>query len=318
MSIRIPRASQADPAGQGPPVPPEEAPGSPEEELEVIQPSLGFARETWLRFRRSRLALVGLSLVILLVITAVLAPLIAPYDPYDVDLNLQFLPPGGQHLAGTDMYGRDVFTRLLYGARISLVIGLVPTLLSMTVGSILGVTAGYFGGKTDRVIMSLADIVLAFPSLLLAMVIMYTLGASLYNLFIALSAVGWAGTARVVRSQTLSLKRREFVDAARAIGVKPMVIMFRHILPNCLPQLLVLLTLGIPGAVMSEAGLSFLGVGAQPPTASWGLEIARSKQYIMSAPWCSVVPGIGIFVTVLGFNFLGDGLRDALDPYMKR
>ncbi|HYG58712.1 MAG TPA: ABC transporter permease [Symbiobacteriaceae bacterium] len=277
-----------------------------------------FTREVWQSFKRNRLAMVGVGIVLLLILVAVFAPWVAPRDPFKVNLVDQFLAPGNGYLLGTDQYGRDVLSRIIYGARVSLVIGLIPTLLSTAIGTLLGVMAGYFGGRTDQFIMRLADVVLAFPSLLLALVVMYTLGASLYNIFIALSVVGWAGTSRVVRAQTLSLKEREFVEAARAAGVKSWVIMARHILPNCLPQILILMTLAIPGAIMSEASLSFLGVGAQPPTASWGLMVSNGREYLMTAYWNSVYPGFAILLTVLGFNFLGDGLRDALDPYLKR
>ena len=206
---------------------------------------------------------------------------------------------------------------MIYGARISLVIGLVPTLMAMAVGAVVGVTGGFRGGWVDTVLMRLGDIVMAFPSLILAMVITYTLGASLFTLFIALSVVGWAGAARVVRAQTLSLKQRDFVTASRSVGVNEAGIMFRHIIPNCLAPILILLTLGIPGAIMAEAGLSFLGVGAQPPTPSWGLMVNEGQSYLFSAPWASIFPGLAILVTVLAFNFVGDGLRDALDPFLK-
>ena len=209
-------------------------------------------------------------------------------------------------------------SRVLYGSRISLSIGLLPSLLSLIIGTTLGVLSGYYGKWIDTAIMRLADIVLAFPSMLLAMVIMYTLGASLVNIFIALSVVSWAGTARVVRAQTLSLKEQEFVQAAKAIGVGDLTIIRRHILPNCFAALVVILTMGIPSAIMSEAGLSFLGIGAQPPTPSWGLMITQSEEYLFTAPWNAVFPGLAILLTVLAFNFLGDGLRDALDPFMKR
>ena len=261
-------------------------------------------------------ALSGL-LILLMIAAAICAPLVSPYDPYAINLSERFQPPSGTHLMGTDEYGRDTFSRIIYGSRISLTIGLVPTFISMVIGTILGLVSGFFGGKTDFVIMRLADVVLAFPSLLLAMVIMYTLGASLLNLFIALSVISWAGTARVVRSQTMSLKEKEFVEAARSIGVKDRTIITRHIFPNCMPSLIVLFTMNIPGAILSEASLSFLGVGAQPPEASWGLMINIGKEYLFSSPWLAVTPGVAILLIVLAFNFLGDGLRDAIDPYMK-
>lgn len=277
-----------------------------------------FWGEFFRAFKKNKLAVLGAITIIIIVFIAFFAPFVAPHDPYKVDLNLQFTKPQANYLIGTDMYGRDVLSRIIYGSRISLLIGLVPTFISMAIGIILGIVSGYYGGKTDFIIMTISDMVLAFPSLLLAMVVMYTLGASLLNIFIALSVVGWAGTARVVRAQTLSLKNKEFVEASKAIGVNNWIIMFKHILPNCIPELLVLFTLNIPGSILSEASLSFLGVGAQPPAASWGLMVSTGKEYLFSAPWIAISPGIAILVVVLAFNFLGDGLRDALDPYLKQ
>ena len=268
-------------------------------------------------FLQNKLAIIGLVLVLFLIVIAVFAPVVTRHDPYTVNLDEQLLAPSAKYWFGTDNFGRDLLTRIIYGTRISLVIGLIPSFISIVMGAILGIISGYCGGKTDFVIMRLADVMIAFPSLLLAMVVMYTLGASLFNIFIALSLVGWAGTARVVRSQTLSLKEKEFIEASVAIGVKKRVIMVKHILPNCLPVLIVLFSLGIPEAIMYESSLSFLGVGAQPPTPSWGLLVATGKKYLFSAPWVAIMPGVAILITVLAFNFLGDGLRDALDPYMK-
>ena len=269
-------------------------------------------------FRRNKTAVLGAGTILLLILVAVFAPLVAPHDPYLVNLDIQLQKPSADYLLGTDMFGRDVLSRIIYGSRISFIIGFIPTSISMAIGTALGMISGFYGKKTDYIIMRLCDIVLAFPSLLLAMVVMYTLGASLLNIFIALSIVGWAGTARVVRSQTLSLKEKEFVEGARAIGVKSRVIITRHIFPNCVPSLLVLFTMGIPGAILSEASLSFLGVGAQPPTPSWGLMAVTGKEFIFSAPWVSIAPGVAILIVVLAFNFLGDGIRDAMDPYMKQ
>jgi peptide/nickel transport system permease protein len=280
-------------------------------------PGPTFLKEVWIAFLRNRLAVVGGAVVLLVLLAALCAPIIAPHDPYKVDLANQFRPPGRDYLVGTDMYGRDVFSRILYGARISLMIGLVPTLISMAIGVLLGIPSGYYGGKLDFGLMIVADMVLAFPSLLLAMVVMYTLGASLVNIFIALSVVGWASTARVVRSQTLSLKHKEFVEASRAVGTRNAAIMARHVFPNCVPQLLVLFTLNIPASILQEASLSFLGVGAQPPASSWGLMVSNGREFLFNAPWVAIAPGVAILVTVLAFNFLGDGLRDALDPYLK-
>lgn len=268
-------------------------------------------------FSANKLAAASAAAIVLIVLAAVFAPLIAPYDPNAMDLKNTLMAPSSAHLLGTDESGRDVLSRILYGARVSLVIGIVPTVISMVIGTVLGLVSGYMGKAADFIIMRLADVVLAFPSLLLAMVVMYTLGASLLNIFIALSIVSWAGTARVVRSQTLAIKEKEFVEAARSIGVSPWTIMIRHILPNCIPSLVVLFTLNVPGAILSESSLSFLGVGAQPPSSSWGLMVTRGKTYLFSEPWLSLAPGIAILIVVLAFNFLGDGLRDAIDPYMK-
>lgn len=266
---------------------------------------------------QNKLAAFSAVLILVLILMAVFAPLVSPYDPYAQALKDRLLPPGLHHLLGTDELGRDVLSRIIYGARISLTIGLVPTLISMVIGTVLGLIAGYYGGKADFIIMRFADVMLAFPSLLLAMVVMYTMGGGLVNIFIALSLVNWAGTARIVRSQTLSLKEAEYVEAARSIGVNSRTILFRHILPNCLPSLIVLFTLNIPSAILSESSLSFLGVGAQPPSASWGLAVVRGKKYLFTEPWLSIAPSVAIMIIVMAFNFLGDGLRDVLDPYLK-
>ncbi|WP_273772857.1 ABC transporter permease [Brucella intermedia] len=279
--------------------------------------SASFLRDTVRIFRRNRMAMTGLIIIVVLVLTAVFAPYISPHDPYRVDMNEQFLSPSLTHWLGTDNFGRDVLTRILYGARISLVVGIVPSFISLIIGAIMGIVSGYYGGRIDFTIMRLADMMIAFPSLLLAMVVMYTLGANLFNIFIALSLVGWASVARVVRSQTLALKEKEFIEAARANGSKKTTIMFRHLFPNVVPTLIVLFSLSIPEAIMWESSLSFLGVGVQPPVASWGLLVAKGKEYLFAAPLVAIMPGVAILITVLAFNFIGDGMRDALDPYMK-
>ena len=268
-------------------------------------------------FKHNPLATAGAVIIVVIILAAVLAPWICPYDPYAQNLQKALAKPSGEHLLGTDCFGRDLFTRIIYGARISLVIGLIPSVIALVIGTVLGLMAGFLGKTADFIIMRLADIVLSFPSLLLAMVIMYTMGASLLNLFIALSIINWGMTARTVRAQTLQLREKEFVEAARSVGVKNWTIMFRHILPNCIPSLIVIFTLDIPSAIMSEASLSFLGVGATPPQASWGLMVSENKEYLSRAPWVALVPGIAIMLLVLAFNFVGDGLRDALDPTLK-
>lgn len=268
--------------------------------------------------RENKTAVFSFFLIILMTLAAILAPNLTPYDENSMDLMHRLSPPSAEHLLGTDEGGRDELTRLLYGARVSLLIGVVPTLLSLILGSVLGVMAGYRGGITDVIIMRAADVTLAFPSMLLAMVIMYSLGGGLVNVFLTLTLVNWANVARVVRSQTLKLKNSEFVEAARIIGVSEGKIMRRHILPNCLPTLLVLFTLNVPESILTESSLSFLGLGIQPPNASWGLMINTGRQYLYNAPWLCFVPGAAIMLVVLAFNFLGNGLLDVLDPRQKK
>ena len=267
--------------------------------------------------KNNKLTFISLVLIILLIFIAIFAPVIAPYNPYAQNLKDRLLSPDFIHILGTDELGRDVFSRLIYGMRISLTVGLLPTFISMLIGSILGLVAGYYGGKIDFLIMRIADIILAFPSLLFAMVVMYTMGGGLINIFIALSFINWASTARVVRAQTLSLKEMDYVLAAKTVGVGNITIMYRHILPNCLTNLIVLFTLNIPSAILSEASLSFLGVGALPPSASLGLMVVKAKKYLFTNPYLVLAPSIMIMCIVLLFNFLGDGLRDILDPKLK-
>ncbi|MBC8718646.1 MULTISPECIES: ABC transporter permease [Brucella/Ochrobactrum group] len=289
---------------------------SVEEQIQDTQ-SDSFLSDTIRSFRKNKKAMIGLFVIASLVFIAIFIPWISPHDPYRVELNEQLLPPSTTYWLGTDNFGRDLLTRILYGARISLLVGIIPSMIALILGTIMGVISGFYGGRVDFVIMRLADVMISFPSLLLAMVVMYTLGANLFNIFIALSLVGWAGVARVVRSQTLAVREKEFIEAARANGTSKSVIMFRHIFPNVVPTLIVLFSLSIPEAIMWESSLSFLGVGVQPPEASWGLLVAKGKEYLFAAPLVAIMPGVAILITVLAFNFIGDGLRDALDPYMK-
>lgn len=268
--------------------------------------------------RDNKLAAFSALVIILIALMAIFAPLVAPYDPTAQDLAHRLQGMSKEHIFGTDQLGRDVFSRMIYGARISLCIGLFPTLISMILGTILGLMSGYLGKTVDFIIMRLADITMAFPSLLLAMVVMYTLGNGIINIFLALTIVSWAGTARVVRSQTLSLREMEYVEAAKSMGVGSFKTMFRHILPNCLPNLIVLFTLNIPGSILSESSLSFLGIGAQSPATSWGLMVSEGKDYLFTNPVIAIAPGIAILVLALAFNFLGDGVRDVMDPYSKQ
>ena len=259
----------------------------------------------------------GIIVCLLWVIVAFIAPLIAPADPLAQNLDMRFQPPGAAHWFGTDSLGRDVFSRVLYGSRISITAGLITVLISFGIGLLYGGVAGYVGGIVDAVIMRLADVVLSFPSLLLAMVIMYTLGDGITSIFIALAITSWAGVARVIRSETLTLRETEYVEAARSMGVKDFTIILRHVFPNCIPSLIVLFTLDVPSAILSESALSFLGIGVQLPNSSWGLMVNMGRTYLYNAPWLSLVPSAAIMLVVLAFNFLGDGLRDVLDPHLK-
>ena len=268
--------------------------------------------------RENKTAVVSFAVIVMIILAAVFAPYLTPYEENDMDLMNRLSAPSADHLLGTDEGGRDVLTRLLYGARVSLLIGVVPALLSLILGAVLGVAAGYRGGPADAVIMRIADVTLAFPSMLLAMVVMYSLGGGIVNVFLTLTLVNWANVARVVRSRTLQLKNSEFAEAARVIGVPDRKIMGRHILPNCLPTLLVLFTLNIPASILTESSLSFLGLGIQPPNASWGLMINSGRQYLYSSPWLCFAPGAAIMLIVLAFNFLGNGLLDVLDPRQKK
>ena len=284
----------------------------------TIEDGHGFRSVCYRLWKENRVAVFCAVLIVIFALAAIFAPLLTSYG-YDeiVEDTFRLSQPSAKHILGTDEVGRDVFTRLLYGARISLMVGIVPTIISMVIGALLGIIAGFVGGKADAVIMRLADIMLAFPSMLLAMVIMYTLGDGIINIFLALALVNWASVARIVRAETLKLKETEYVEAARSIGVSKWKIMMRHILPNCIPSLIVLFTLNIPSAILSESALGFLGLGIEKPMASWGLMVNTGRQYLYTNPWLSLAPSIAIMLVVLAFNFLGDGLRDVLDPHLK-
>ncbi|QPC86360.1 ABC transporter permease subunit [Mesorhizobium sp. NBSH29] len=260
----------------------------------------------------------GLTLVLIVVVAAISADWIAPYDPiFDADLMNSEMPPSWEHLLGTDGQGRDVLSRVFYGARVSLTVGLVSQLINSFIGTALGVSAGYFGGWWDDLVNGLTNVMLAIPSLVFALAIMAVLGPGLPSLLIALGLTNWSWTCRIARSSTLSLKSQGFVQAAKAAGFGDVSIMRTQILPNILGPVLVIATLGIGGAVLSEAALSFLGVGIRPPQPSWGNMLSDARELMRVAPWAAVFPGLAIFTTVLGFNLLGDGLRDMLDPHMR-
>lgn len=274
-------------------------------------------------FRRSWLAVVGLTIVLMVVVTAIAAPAIAPCSPIEQDLKHSLRPPawapGGssKHLLGTDQYGRDILSRIIFGTRVTLETAFFASLTAAIFGTFLGLIAGYYGGRVDTVVMRLVDLQLGFPLVLLAIALVAVLGASLRNLVLALAATGWMIYARVVRGSVLSLKQREFVEAARAIGARGLRIAFVHILPNVLTPVLVLVTLEMARMVLMEASLSYLGLGVPPPTPSWGRMLSDSRDYMILAYWVILFPGLAIMVTVMGINFLGDGLRDALDPKLR-
>jgi peptide/nickel transport system permease protein len=257
---------------------------------------------------------VGAAIVLVAVLAALVGPVLMPFDPADQELALRLEGPSGQHWFGLDELGRDIFARVLSGARISLLVGLVVVGVSSTVGTLLGSIAGYFGGVIDEILSRLMDILLAFPGLLLAIAMVAVLGPSLTNVIIALSLIGWVGYARLVRGQVLRARELEFVLAARALGATIPRILARHVIPTALPAVTVQATLGMGGAILAEAALSFLGLGVQPPTPSWGTMLSYGRSHLLEAPHLTIFPGLAIAVLVLGFNFLGDGLRDALDP----
>jgi peptide/nickel transport system permease protein len=281
---------------------------------EIVAAPARVRRPAW---RRSPLTVVGLALIAILALIALLAPLIAPANPLKQVLSTRLKPPSAAHWLGTDQLGRDVLSRMIYGARISLLIGVVVVGLAASVGTLVGLVAGYAGGWLDESLMRLTDVFFAFPALILAMAISGALGPSLTNAMIAIAVVSWPVYARLVRAQVLSLREREFVEASRSLGASANRIVLQHILPNTLAPLMVQASFDMGGAILSAAGLSFIGFGAQPPTAEWGVMISDGRNYIVTQPWLSLFPGLAILFTVAAFNLIGDGLRDALDPCLR-
>jgi ABC-type dipeptide/oligopeptide/nickel transport system permease subunit len=279
-----------------------------------------FVSDAWRRLKRNRLAMVGLVIIVLLFLIAIFADWLAPYDPIKQNLKESHVPPSSQHLLGTDIHGRDILSRIIYGTRISLLVGFLPQFVSLSLAILLGLLSGYHGGWIDDLIMRLADAFFAFPSLLFMMALMFVMSPQqgVLGIVLGLGIVGWAGRARIMRGQVLSIKERTYIDAAEAIGARTSRIIFRHVLPNCLAPLIVITTMAIPGAIMAEAGLSFIGLGVPPPTPSWGQMLYTGRAYIRQFPWLCIWPGLAILITVLSFNLFGDGLRDALDPYLRK
>lgn len=262
--------------------------------------------------------LTGGALVLLLLIISILAPWLAPHDPGQIDLNHVLAAPSMHHWFGTDQLGRDVLSRMIWGARISLKVGFVATGLAIIVGTLLGAVSGYYGGWVDSVIMRFVDIMLCFPTFFLILAVIAFLEPSIWNIMIIIGLTGWMGVTRLVRADFISLRERDFVQAARAIGASDSRIIFMHILPNSMASILVAATLGIAGAILTESALSFLGIGVQPPTPSWGNILTAGKDNIDIAWWLSLFPGLAILITVVGYNLLGEGIRDLLDPRLKK
>ncbi|MDP9320719.1 MAG: ABC transporter permease [Chloroflexota bacterium] len=290
-------------------------------------------QDAWWRLRRNRAAMIGIGIIILASFCAIFAPLIAPYDPVAQNTATNNMDPfwvGGQYtnsryLLGSDELGRDILSRLIWSSRISMIVGLVPTLIVFTLGCTLGLVAGFFGGWIDNALMRFTDIIYAFPDLLFVIIIMATLRntwlgdlmGGLILIFVALAVVNWVGLTRLVRGQVLSLKEKEFIEAARATGVPTKRIMIRHLFPNALAPVIVSLAFAIPGAMLAESVLSFIGIGIRPPTATWGVMINEGFVVFSQSPWPVLLPAVCISIVMLAFTFLGDGLRDALDPRMK-
>jgi peptide/nickel transport system permease protein len=272
---------------------------------------------SWRRLRRSPNLVAGAVILVLVVLSALLAPQISPYDPVDQDFTSQLRPPSASHLFGTDEFGRDIFSRVVYGARIALNVGAVADAIATTLGVLLGVLAGYFGGRLDALLTRLIDVMLAFPYLLLAMIVVAILGPGLTNAMVAIAIVYTPQFARVVRGVVLSVKEQEFVESAQAMGSGMFRILVRSILPNIVSPIIVMATLTVGFMIVETAGLSFLGLGASPPTPEWGSMLATGRQYMLTAPWITTFPGLAILVTVVAFNLIGDGLRDVLDPRLR-
>jgi len=267
--------------------------------------------------KQQPLMLLGALIVLSISFLAVLAPWLAPYDPTHIDVRQILLAPSWEHWCGTDTLGRDVFSRMLYGARISLAVGFVAVGLSMLIGVALGAWAGYAGGKVDTIMMRFTDMVLCFPTFFLILAVIAFLEPSIWNIMIVIGLTSWMGVTRLVRAEFLSLKGREFILAAKSLGVSPLRLIWKYLLPNAMGPIMVSAVLGVAGAVLVESGLSFLGLGVQPPDPSWGNILTDGKDNIQLAWWLSLYPGLAILITVLGYNLLGEGLRDVFDPKMK-
>lgn len=266
------------------------------------------------RFSKNRLAVIGAVTVLLLITVSLFAPFVAPYDPTAINVHDVLSPPSKTHLLGTDELGRDVFSRIIWGSRVSLKVGFVAVGIAIIIGIFIGAIAGFYGGKIDAILMRFVDIMLAFPTFFLILAVIAILEPSIFTIMVVIGITSWMDVARLVRAEFLTLKERDFVGAARAVGVTDARLIFRHILPNALSPVFVAATFGVAGAILIESGLSFLGLGVQPPDPSWGNILTAGKDNIEVAWWLSLYPGLAILITVLSYNLVGEGLRDALDP----
>lgn len=266
------------------------------------------------RFSRNKLAVMGVIIVFILITISLSAPVISPYDPTEIDVYNVLSPPSKTHLLGTDELGRDLLSRIIWGSRVSLKVGFVAVGIAILIGVIIGSLAGFYGGKVDAILMRFVDIMLAFPTFFLILAVISILEPNIFTIMVVIGITGWMDVARLVRAEFLSLKERDFIDAAKAIGLNNTRLIYRHILPNALSPVFVAATFGVAGAILTESGLSFLGLGVQPPDPSWGNILTSGKDNIEVAWWLSLFPGLAILITVLSYNLVGEGLRDALDP----
>jgi peptide/nickel transport system permease protein len=279
---------------------------------------IGALYRGWLRFQRNRLAVLGLAIVVLLVLVAAFAPWIATHHPNEQDLTQRLLRPSAQHWLGTDDFGRDVFSRIVHGARITLYIVVLVAVIAAPIGLLVGTAAGYLGGWVDATLMRITDVFLAFPSLILALAFVAALGPGIENAVIAIALTAWPPYARIARAETLTIRNSDYIAAARLQGAGTGRILVRHVMPLCLSSLTVRVTLDMAGIILTAAGLGFLGLGAQPPLAEWGAMVSSGRRYILDQWWVATIPGVAIFVVSLAFNLLGDGLRDVLDPRQQK
>lgn len=296
----------------------EKVPSADKNSEAIVRPSLTYWQDVWRRLKENKLAMIGLTFVVLITIIAIIGPLLSKYNYYSQGLDMANQPPSAAHWFGTDKFGRDIFVRILYGARISLAVGYAASILNIVIGILYGGIAGYFGGKIDNLMMRIVDILYSIPMMIYVILLMVIFGAGLKSIIIALAIAYWLTMARIVRGQIMSLKQQEFVLAAKTLGASSMRILLRHLIPNCMGPIIVTLTLSVPEAIFTESFLSFIGLGVSAPQASWGTLASEALEGFQLYPTQLFFPALAICLTILAFNLLGDGLRDALDPKMRK